>query len=150
MLTIHNVPYVLKHIRHVFENALQRRQPRTISPRTRYAATGFPLYHGTFFWAGSGACGLAPTRVKSSIRIRLPCVDGLLRANAGVDSLAQRLRQKIARDDERAGEDAQHHQKIVVLIPGALVAQRAEPGVGEDALDNVCPAQHMRHGDRHD
>ncbi len=98
---------------------------------------GFPLYHGTFFWAGNEACGLAPTRVKSSICIRLPCVDGLLRAHAGVDSLAQRLRQQIARDDERAGEDAQHHQKIVVLIARALVAQRAKPGVGEDALDNL-------------
>ena len=67
----------------------------------------------------------------------------------GVDPLADDLGQDAAQDHRAAGQDAQQHQQVVVLVSGALIGQRADARIGEHRLHNIGPPQDVGHGDRH-
>ena len=114
-------------------------------------ATGLPRRECLFFVGTASGSGRAPTIWKRSsawLHLRFP--HGLLGADARVDLLVDRLGDDAAQNDERAGEQAQQHQQVVVLVSRAFIGQRAEAGVGKNSLDDVRPAQHVRDGDRHD
>ena len=101
---------------------------------------------------GASGAGRMPvsTNFSSAMAALLPCARRLGRPHPGVQLLVEDLGEDAAEDHDHAGEHAQHHQQVVVVVPGALIGQRAQAGVGEHGLNNIGAPQDVGDGDGHD
>ena len=62
----------------------------------------------------------------------------------------QGLGRHAAENDHRPGKNAQDHQQIIVLIPGAFIGQRSQARIGKDRLHDIRSAHDMGYGNGHD